>query len=197
MIFERILVWSEVTSVWDGLIRGPTCLGRSDQRRFRARPQPGLYMRSFPAIAFLQVLRNVPILKDGFEKIRNKTAGYYLVCKLSNGFGYVPGTLSLHKKPVEDNGRVKMPKKIRPSRKHETLTFWAVLTELHFTKLWIYGWYLLTRFFFPHNCMTFFLQKLIETKFFIFFNKFCRFSQSDNEYLTMCKTSISVIFDSI
>ena len=41
MIFERILVGSEVTSVWDGLIRGPTCLGRSDQRRFRARPQPG------------------------------------------------------------------------------------------------------------------------------------------------------------
>ena len=41
MIFERILVWSEVTSVWDGLIRGPTCLGRSDQRWFRARPQPG------------------------------------------------------------------------------------------------------------------------------------------------------------
>ena len=44
MIFERILVWSEVTSVWDGLIRGPTCLGRSDQRRFRARPQPGQYI---------------------------------------------------------------------------------------------------------------------------------------------------------
>ena len=42
MIFERILVWSEVTSVWDCLIRGPTYLGRSDQRRFRARPQPGL-----------------------------------------------------------------------------------------------------------------------------------------------------------
>ena len=41
MIFERILVWSEVTSVWDDLIRGPTCLGRSDQRRYRVRPQPG------------------------------------------------------------------------------------------------------------------------------------------------------------
>ena len=44
MIFERILVWSEVTSVWDGLIRGPTCLGRSDQGLFRARPQPGCHL---------------------------------------------------------------------------------------------------------------------------------------------------------
>ena len=43
--FERTFVWtlawSEATLFWDGLIRGPTCLGRSDQRRFRARPQPG------------------------------------------------------------------------------------------------------------------------------------------------------------
>ena len=35
------LVWSGVTSVWNCLIRGPTRLGRSDQRRFRARPEPG------------------------------------------------------------------------------------------------------------------------------------------------------------
>ena len=41
-IFERTLVLSEITSGWGGLIRGPTCLGRSDQRRFRAQPPPGI-----------------------------------------------------------------------------------------------------------------------------------------------------------
>ena len=41
MNFERTLVWSEVTSVCDGLIRGQTCLGRSDQKQFWAQSQSG------------------------------------------------------------------------------------------------------------------------------------------------------------
>ena len=46
MGFERSLVWSEDTLVWDGLIRGQFCLGRSDQKKFRFRPQPGQVSRA-------------------------------------------------------------------------------------------------------------------------------------------------------
>ena len=78
MIFERILVWSEVTSVWDGLIRGPTCLGRSDQRRFRARPQPGYFRFRCHAVGVVSEMSS-QVLVLNINKAANKIYQSYLL----------------------------------------------------------------------------------------------------------------------